>query len=105
LIVINDVRAGANAESGWRLNEEAAGVCLGIPMQIVSTQGISARCEAKGVTREVGLLFMQHEALGPGDFVMVHGGQAMQKMTAGEARAAWDLYDEMLRMSDARGAA
>lgn len=79
-------------------------MCLGIPMQIVSTQGIGARCEAKGVTREVGLLFMQQEALGPGDFVMVHGGQAMQKMSAGEARAAWDLYDEMLRMSDALGA-
>jgi hydrogenase expression/formation protein HypC len=104
LIVINDVGADANAESGWRFNEEAAGVCLGIPMLIVSTQGISARCEAKGVTREVGLLFMQHEALAPGDFVMVHGGQAMQRLTAGEARAAWDLYDEMLLTSDALGA-
>jgi len=28
----------------------------------------------------------------------------MQKMSAGEARAAWDLYDEMLRTSDALGA-
>jgi hydrogenase expression/formation protein HypC len=104
LITINDGHAGANAEFGWRLNEEVASVCLGIPMRIISTQGISARCEAKGVTRNVGLLFMQHEALGPGDFVMVHGGQAMQKMTAAEAGIAWDIYDEMLHRLDAGSA-
>ncbi|HAJ91979.1 MAG TPA: HypC/HybG/HupF family hydrogenase formation chaperone, partial [Gammaproteobacteria bacterium] len=30
------------------------------------------------------------------DFVVVHVGYAIQKITPGEARTAWDLYDQML---------
>jgi hydrogenase expression/formation protein HypC len=29
---------------------------------------------------------------------MVHVGYAIQKMTAQEARSAWELYDEMLAL-------
>ena len=71
-------------------------MCLGIPMQIVSIDGYSAHCEAKGVGRDVSLFMMQDEPLVPGDFVMVHVGYAIQKMSAEEARSAWELYDEML---------
>jgi len=71
-------------------------MCLGIPMQIVSIEGFNARCEAKGVGRDVSLFMMQDEPLAPGDFVMVHVGYAIQKMSEQEARSAWELYDEML---------
>lgn len=71
-------------------------MCLAIPMQIKVLHEFSALCEAKGVEREVGLLMLQHEQLAPGDFLMVHLGQAMQKMTEEDARAAWAIYDEML---------
>ncbi len=71
-------------------------MCLGIPMQIVEIHGYSARCQAKGVERDVSLFLMQHEPVAPGDFVMVHVGYAIQKMSAQEARSAWELYDEML---------
>lgn len=71
-------------------------MCLGIPMQIVDTDGYNARCEAKGVQRQVSLFMLQDEPLAPGDYVMVHVGYAIQKMTEPEARSAWQLYDEML---------
>lgn len=78
-------------------------MCLGIPMQIVSIDGFNARCEAKGVSRDVSLFMMQDEPLALGDFVMVHVGYAIQKMSEQEARSAWELYDEMLA-AEAAGA-
>ena len=71
-------------------------MCLGIPMQVVEIHGYSARCQAKGVERDVSLFLMQHEPVAPGDFGMVHVGYAIQKMSAQEAHSAWELYDEML---------
>ena len=58
-------------------------MCLGIPMQIVAIDGSSARCEAKGVQRDVSLFLMQDQALQPGDHVLVHVGYAIQKMQPG----------------------
>lgn len=75
-------------------------MCLAIPMQIVDIDGFNARCEAKGVERDVSLFMMQGEGLAAGDFVMVHVGYAIQKVTPQEARSAWELYDEMLRTQD-----
>lgn len=71
-------------------------MCLGIPMRIVERDGFTARCEARGVERTVSLFLLQHEPLAPGDFVMVHMGEALEKMDAERARQAWELYDEML---------
>ncbi|MFH2140609.1 MAG: HypC/HybG/HupF family hydrogenase formation chaperone [Pseudomonadota bacterium] len=71
-------------------------MCLGIPMQIVSIDGFNARCEAKGVSREVSLFLLQGEDINIGDHVMVHVGYAIQTMTEQEARSTWELLDEML---------
>lgn len=71
-------------------------MCLGIPMQVREVDGFTARCEAKGVERDVSLFMLQDVRVGPGDFVMVHVGYALQKMSAHEARSAWELYDELL---------
>ncbi|MBA2659373.1 MAG: HypC/HybG/HupF family hydrogenase formation chaperone [Nitrosospira sp.] len=78
-------------------------MCLGIPMQIVEIDGFNARCEAKGVTREVSLYLIQGEPVAIGDFVMVHVGYAIQKMNEEDARSAWEVHDEMLA-SEASGA-
>jgi len=71
-------------------------MCLGIPMQIQRIDGFVARCEAKGVERDVSLFMLQDEALQPGDHVVVHVGYAIQKISPQEARTAWELYDQML---------
>jgi hydrogenase expression/formation protein HypC len=39
---------------------------------------------------------MQHEPLEDGDFIIVHVGYAIQKVSAEEAATAWEVYDEML---------
>ena len=70
-------------------------MCLAIPMMIQTIDGFNARCEAKGVMRDVSLFMMQDTALQSGDFVLVHVGYAIQKVTPQEARSAWELYDEM----------
>ena len=71
-------------------------MCLGIPMQIKSIDGFVANCEAKGVQREVSLFMLQDEDFRIDDFVVVHVGYAIQKITPAEARTAWDMYDLML---------
>lgn len=70
-------------------------MCLGIPMQIVAIDGYNARCTAKGVMREVSLFMLQDESIAVNDYVIVHVGYAIQKMTEQEARSTWELLDEL----------
>jgi hydrogenase expression/formation protein HypC len=49
---------------------------------------------------KINLFLMQHENLVPGDLVMIHVGNAIQKMTEEDAQTAWQLYDEMLAAED-----
>ena len=75
-------------------------MCLGIPMQIKSIDGFNARCEAKGVERDVSLFMMQDDKLEVDDYIVVHVGYAIQKITPQEAQTAWELYDQMLAYID-----
>lgn len=75
-------------------------MCLGIPMQVVEINQFVARCAAKGVERDVSLFMLQHENLAVGDYVMVHVGYAIQKMTEEEAHSSWELFDEMVRLEE-----
>ena len=70
-------------------------------MQIKQIDGFNARCEAKGVERDVSLFMLQHEPLNTGDFVIVHVGYAIQKISPEAAASAWEIYDAML--ADERG--
>lgn len=65
-------------------------------MQIKSIDGFMARCEAKGVERDVSLFMMQDDKLEVDDFIVVHVGYAIQKISSQEAKTAWEAYDEML---------
>jgi hydrogenase expression/formation protein HypC len=70
-------------------------------MQIKTIDGFLARCEAKGVERDVNLFMLNDDDIAVGDFVMVHIGYALQKMSEQEARSAWEIYDEMLALEHA----
>ncbi len=70
-------------------------MCLGVPMRVVDIEGFNATCEARGIRREASLFLLQHEEVRPGDFVMIHRGNVLQKLSEEEARTAWALYDEM----------
>ena len=65
-------------------------------MQIKSIDGFVATCEARGVQREVSLFMLQDEDFRVDEFVVVHVGYAIQKITPADARTAWDMYDLML---------
>lgn len=65
-------------------------------MQVVEVAGVRARCQAKGVERDVDLFLLQDDPVRPGDFVMVHVGYAIQKVSEHDARTAWELFDRML---------
>jgi hydrogenase expression/formation protein HypC len=79
-------------------------MCLGVPMRVLARDGLVARCEAKGIERQVSLFLIQHEDVAPGDHVMVHVGYAIQKMSEGEAQTSWQLLDEMLAAEARRDA-
>ena len=70
-------------------------MCLGIPMEITAIDGYNARCSAKGVERDVSL-FMLRDPAEVGDYVIVHVGYAIQKVSPEEAQTTWELFDEML---------
>jgi hydrogenase expression/formation protein HypC len=78
-------------------------MCLGIPMQVKSIDGLMAHCEAKGVEREANLLMLEADGVAVGDYVVVHLGYAMNKISPEEALAAWEIYDQMLAAEDATG--
>jgi hydrogenase expression/formation protein HypC len=65
-------------------------------MQITAINGLAARCEAKGAERDVSLLMLDPDELAVGDFVVVHLGHAIEKISAERAADAWAVYDEML---------
>lgn len=65
-------------------------------MRVVEIDGLNARCEAKGVERNVSLFMIQDQDVGVGDMLMIHVGYALQKVSEEDARAAWELYDEIL---------
>lgn len=71
-------------------------------MQIQSIDGFLARCTAKGAEREANLFMLQHELPAVGDYVVVHLGYAVNRISAEDAAAAWELFDALLA-ADAPG--
>lgn len=71
-------------------------MCLGIPMQISKINGLEALCCAKGIERNINLFLLQHKDVKVGDYVLVHVGYALEKITPGEAITRWQIFDEIL---------
>ena len=76
-------------------------MCLAVPMKISTIDGYTARCEAKGIERDVSLFMLQLDEVTVGDYVLVHVGYAIQKVSAAEAAEAWQLFDQILEATDA----
>ena len=71
-------------------------MCLGIPgqiVEIVDDQNRIAKAEVSGVRRNVniGLLSEGEDAVGVGDWVLIHVGFAMSKIDEDEARQTLDF--------------
>ena len=71
-------------------------MCLAVPMQITKIDGFNAHCIAKGVERDVSLFLLQDETIKEGDYLLIHVGYAIQKISEEEAASTWELLDQML---------
>jgi hydrogenase expression/formation protein HypC len=65
-------------------------------MCITAVEGLNARCEARGIFRDISLFMLQDNPPDIGDFVMVSVGQAVRKVSPEDARLSWELYDLIL---------
>lgn len=58
-------------------------MCLAVPLKIISSDGKNAVGEANGMKQNIRVDFMRD--LNVGDYVMVHAGFAIAKMSESEA--------------------
>lgn len=79
-------------------------MCLAIPMKIISIDGFKAKCEAKGIQRDVSIFMLQHDKVKVHDYVLIHVGYAIQKISKAEAVTAWQIYDEVLALEQQNAA-
>jgi len=70
-------------------------MCLGIAMRILEINGFTARCEARGIERDVNIYMLQDQTIVTGDFVMVHVGYAIQKVNQQDALSCWEMFDKI----------
>ena len=68
-------------------------MCFAMPMKINRIEGKTADCEAGGLVQTIRIDFIQDAR--PGDYVMVHAGFAIQKMSEKEALENLELLEEI----------
>lgn len=68
-------------------------MCLGIPGRVEQVEPGSdlARVDVAGVVREINLALLDGP-FAPGDYVLIHSGFALERMTAAEARDALNVF-------------
>ncbi len=69
-------------------------MCLAVPAKVLQIKDEYAECDFGGVTREVntGLL----DTVEVGDYVVVHVGYAIGKMSAEEAMDVYGIWNKLL---------
>lgn len=68
-------------------------MCLSIPAKIISIEGNMAEVSAGGSLFKAGLHMI--EGAQPGDYILLHAGFAIRKISADEAEETLRLIDEM----------
>ncbi|MBR6106836.1 MAG: HypC/HybG/HupF family hydrogenase formation chaperone [Oscillospiraceae bacterium] len=69
-------------------------MCVGLSARVVNVTNGTALIDANGAQRAVSAGIL--EDLEPGDFVMVHAGVAIAKITADDEQEADDVMEELL---------
>ena len=68
-------------------------MCVGLPARVVNVKDGMALVDASGARREVSAELI--EELDPGDYVMVHAGVAIAKITADDEKETDALLGEI----------
>jgi hydrogenase expression/formation protein HypC len=67
-------------------------MCLGVPMQVIETDGWTARCSGRDGERLLRLTTLAEE-VAPGDWVLAHMDSAVQLLTEEEAETVAAALD------------
>ena len=65
-------------------------MCVGLPARVMKIQNGMALVDASGAKREVSAALI--DELDPGDYVMVHAGMAIAKITDNDADETDDIH-------------
>ncbi len=68
-------------------------MCLAVPMKVIQIKGDMAIVESAGLHREVGIMLLDKVKLG--DWVIIHAGFAISKLTRKQARETLALFKEV----------
>lgn len=73
-------------------------MCLAVPAEIRSIEGVMGEADFGGVKRSVNLSLVDARV---GDYVIVHAGYAIEILDKEEAEKTLELFREMLSQEDA----
>jgi hydrogenase expression/formation protein HypC len=67
-------------------------MCLAIPAEVISIDGDNAQVSLGGVKKDVSLALVEDVAVG--DYVLIHVGYALNKISPEEAQKTLELFAE-----------
>jgi hydrogenase expression/formation protein HypC len=73
-------------------------MCLGIPGEVIALDGERpgmATVNVGGARRQVNVMLLEDDRIGPGDWVLIHVGFALAKIDEEEARTTLSYLEEM----------
>lgn len=70
-------------------------MCLSMPSKVISIDGEFAEVEFSGVRKKVGITFVKDVKVG--DYLLVHSGFAIEKMSEKDALETLECWEEVNR--------
>ncbi len=68
-------------------------MCLAVPGRIIEIEDQTAKVDFGGVTREANLMLIEDPSVG--EYVLIHAGFAIQRLSAEEAEETLRLFREL----------
>jgi hydrogenase expression/formation protein HypC len=72
-------------------------MCVATPMRVISIDGSSARVDASGIQAEVSIELV--DELTVGDYVIVHAGYAIQRLSPDEAQETLAIFERLRELA------
>jgi hydrogenase expression/formation protein HypC len=73
-------------------------MCLAIPTKILSIQGDNATIELGGMRRDVSLMLLEEASVG--DWVIIHAGFAIEKLSEEDAQQTLALIRDIMEADE-----
>lgn len=70
-------------------------MCLGVPGRVLEVNGLVARVDFFGVTREVRLELVD-QPVAPGDYILNHVGYAIRRIPQEDIQETLSMYEQLL---------